>query len=645
MQTTDALWKVYQALTRREYHYKVVIDDVDYLEDKLISIKTSAVICPSNALTIGNVVARKFSLSVRPTATPIPKMASAFLYVAMNGASGYTAWLPQGKFYVDTRVESEGRINLEAYDKVLMMEAPFIQTEVMADFPMLMIDALNIICTRLDIVLANPEAIRGDFYIEYPTDLTMRQVAGNIADAHCGNFVMDADGKLRLLILATGEPVATVSCKSFELTNRVIGYDLLTMYYDDTHGFQAGIGIVEFVDKNAWATQAIADHVISVLAPYQHRPFRASKAYMAPEIQLGDTITINGENVVVFSKTTTYGVDITHELNAPGETELTHEFPYQGSYAKEIKQKVTLGESYYGNTISRANGFKVARSDGNSEIVLNSDLISMRQKVNGVLTDVLYFDPIAKVFKITSNVFIENMASAGALAALEIALGQTGSTNLVHNSAARDDINGYEITGSVVATEYDALSDLTEGKGYFTVNGIMEQALKLTPGVEHVASIRHINSNACTVKLLGASEYSVFQSAVHETEWSKTTITFTPDTTDFLLQIVGFELLITDILVATGTSELWRQSANELISLGVKITPLGVSITQSTEETKTIIDATGNKVIDINTGEVVAAYTKYGTVAKTVQSDGQISAGATRFIPSTDTMMCVINDS
>lgn len=67
---------------------------------------------------------------------------------------------------------------------------------------------------------------------------------------------------------------------------------------------------------------------------------------------------------------------------------------YVDSAIRAINGKVGLDQPYYGVTISREYGMKIARSDGMSEALFNSDVFAMRALIDGVMKDRIYFDPI-----------------------------------------------------------------------------------------------------------------------------------------------------------------------------------------------------------------------------------------------------------
>lgn len=61
---------------------------------------------------------------------------------------------------------------------------------------------------------------------------------------------------------------------------------------------------------------------------------------------------------------------------------------------KIMDSVVNLDKAYYGVTVSEENGLTIERSDGASEALFNSDTFAMRAKIDGVMRNRIYFDPI-----------------------------------------------------------------------------------------------------------------------------------------------------------------------------------------------------------------------------------------------------------
>ena len=147
-----------------------------------------------------------------------------------------------------------------------------------------------------------------------------------------------------------------------------------------------------------WATQETANGILAALRGHSYQPFSVSGALVDLALELGDIVTAGpaGDTVSgpVFSIDITAGGLEQAEISAPGEAEIDHEYPYADYVDRSLKRKVGLNTAYYGVTISRQKGLEIARSDGMSEALFNSDVFSMRAKIDGVMKDRIYFDPV-----------------------------------------------------------------------------------------------------------------------------------------------------------------------------------------------------------------------------------------------------------
>lgn len=474
MQTKPVYWDAYYASPTKTTEYKVMVGAEEYLNENLYPMTVTAALCSDDALSIGNVISRKLELSIAPKATVIPKMANVDVYMRFNGVDGPTVWVPKGKFFIDTRKKGSNRLDLTCYDAVLKMEKPFLEDGPVPDFPMPMTDATAVICTRLGLTLDNPAAISSSLSIEYPNEMTMREVAGHIASANGGNFIITESGKLRLVVPAASASVETVSHKAFDEINDARTFSRITMYYDSENFYTAGNDTGdELIISNPWATQAMCDHVLTLLGGYVHLPFSCAGAYINPVVELGDRVTLGSFVGTVMTSTVQMGASIVWNVGAPGDTALEHEYPYEGTYSRAIANKMSLNSAYYGVNISRQNGLKIEKSDGSSQLLLNSDVLKWQVKVLGNMVDRLYFDAVAGDLKyngkfgveaiealkaeidvVISNTTITNILSAGNADIAQLTVDRLETSQKVQKYLASDtsDVNYIRIQGK--GTEY-----------------------------------------------------------------------------------------------------------------------------------------------------------------------------------------------
>lgn len=116
------------------------------------------------------------------------------------------------------------------------------------------------------------------------------------------------------------------------------------------------------------------------------------------------------------------------DCGLPGESAEEDEYPYEGPVTRSLAKKVSTGKPYYGVSISRQSGLVVDRSDGAAETVLNADTFAMRAKDDsGQMRDCIYFDALARRYRITGQVEIDGAmiaesmyADMGAIADLTV---------------------------------------------------------------------------------------------------------------------------------------------------------------------------------------------------------------------------------
>jgi hypothetical protein len=402
MRTFSTLWQAYRADTTPSWYYdiKCLIDSVEYTGAEIFGFGKSGGLI-SDDFSLGNCVSQAFSITVsEKSGVTIPKNAKVEPYVRITGDAGDTAWYRLGVYYIDTRARLDGgKLKFGCYDRMLFADVPFLTGgETLGDYPMPMDTAMTRIYTALGCTLDARCTISHTLTIEYPNDMTMRQVLGMIASAHGGNFCITDEDYLRLVIPGYGSVIAAIDGSNATATikgTEAITYDSVAMIYTDDGAYlESGVTKLQTLDiTNYWATQAMCDAVRGVIAGFTYTPYTANAADLDPAIELGDHITIDGVNCNVW--TWAWNNRLYCDITVPGSSDTTtSEFGYTGTLTQAIAKKVTLGASYFGTSISRASGIKIARSDGSSEAIFNSTVFAMRALVNGTMTDKIYFDPV-----------------------------------------------------------------------------------------------------------------------------------------------------------------------------------------------------------------------------------------------------------
>lgn len=446
MRTFDALWIAYRAETTPTwvYQYKALINGLTYTEAEIWGFSKTGSLAP-DSFGIGNCPIQQLTLSVTAkTEITIPRNAQAEIQVQITGATGTTLWHSLGVFFIEARKTlAGGKLEFECLDRMAFTDVPFLTDgENTANYPMLMSIAMTRIYTRLGTTLDARCTVSSTMAIEYPNDLTMRQVMAFIALAHGGNFCITEADKLRLVIPGySGSPLAVITGSNAMKTyigNGAITWDSLAMIYTEAGAYyESGTTfLAELEVTMPWATQAMCNAVHAILNGYTYSPYAADQADLDPAIELGDYITIDGVPCNVWSWTWNNRLYCDIRVPSYSDTSIS-EFGYTGTLAAAISRKVTLGASYFGTVISRAEGLKISRSDGTSEVILNSLTMAMRALKEGTMVDKLYFDPVRGIFVFDGEVMVGAQTLAATLAGItaSVAAVSGGGSNFILNSA------------------------------------------------------------------------------------------------------------------------------------------------------------------------------------------------------------------
>ena len=403
--------------TQHSVEWKIVIDGTTYgMGDISADLggghslpKLNRCLFTGSTPTIGGCCAATFECSIFEESANIPRMATVVPSYRISNGTLTSEWIQLGVFYIDTRSydKAAGALSLYCYDAMLKADGingqTYAELSSFDEWPQSMADVVDDIADIMGVEVDSRTSIHtGDGYnVNYTNDLTMREVLGYIAVAHCGNWCITPAGKLRLVPITGGSESLNLGSNAVVLksSDELAAYSGVTVYGDDGSAYDAGTDSgMTIVADCPWATQDTADGMLSDIRGYHYQPYTIQGAFPDLALELGDFVTAGLPDDTVtgpcFSINITCEVLETAEISAPGEAEVDHEYPYTNYVDRSLKRKVGLGQAYYGVTISRQNGLEIKRSDGASEVIFNSDLFTMRALVNGVMQDRIYFDPI-----------------------------------------------------------------------------------------------------------------------------------------------------------------------------------------------------------------------------------------------------------
>lgn len=178
---------------------------VAYGQDKIVAATINASLM-ERASTIGNCTAKRLTVTFRNPGE-IPRMARLRVQFRLNGGTSATrtSWIEKGIFFVDTRSEGNGIIELTAYDAMLKADQPYVQSGEQDDWPQFDTDIVDAICARIGVELdpRTQAILTRNYQIQYPGfgdgAYTMRDILGFIGQAYAGNWYINDINKLMLV--------------------------------------------------------------------------------------------------------------------------------------------------------------------------------------------------------------------------------------------------------------------------------------------------------------------------------------------------------------------------------------------------------------------------------------------------------------
>lgn len=404
MQSVSSLYRDIFADAVHTVEWRVNVGGTVYGQDKLICNVGGGDSRPTlgrqllsgSEPTAGECIAATFSCAIFEASSAVPRMAAVVPAYRLVLGSQVSEWITLGTFYIDTRTvdKATGALSLSCFDRMLIADGAggkrYADVTGFSTWPQSMAAVTAEIASIMGVGLDSRNVIRsgGGYMVDYPNDLTMREVLGYIAAAHGGNFCITPGNALRLVPLTGGTDTLDLGANAAGLKTApgLSAWSGVTVYWDDEEAWEAGddTGRRLVVDC-PWATQATADGLLAAIRGSSYQPYSADGAIIDLALELGDIVTVGlpGETVSgpVFSIRITGGALEQADIEAPGEAEVDHEYPYSSYVDRSLKRKVTLGASYYGTTISKDRGLVVERTNGTDvegSVTLNADELVFR---------------------------------------------------------------------------------------------------------------------------------------------------------------------------------------------------------------------------------------------------------------------------
>lgn len=215
---------VWENLVAQDGHWfetRVRINNVTYAQSQIMSMSINYRLFTQSQPSVGGCLAGELNIKMLAPSASIPRMAKVEPFVRVTNGVTTSDWMPQGKFWIDTRETTNNDDNLPiltltCYDAMLKSEGDFPSTT--QSYPRSDINVVKEIAKAMGLQ-SSINATTGidsrtislmtrGYSIGLPIGYSMREVLSNIAAMYAANWVMNYDGKL-LLVAINGIPPET----------------------------------------------------------------------------------------------------------------------------------------------------------------------------------------------------------------------------------------------------------------------------------------------------------------------------------------------------------------------------------------------------------------------------------------------------
>lgn len=327
MHETSSTYKAIAAAPH-DTEVKAVIDGVEYGIESMVAASISAKVFGYEAPSVGNCVSRTLNMEILAPQTEIKENAEIAFYARIVNDTAASEWLKKGVFYVNTRSKNltddgtEISTVIKAFDAFTKAKVKFAETFA---FPAKDKNVVAEVAKTMGVKMKCK--LSQGYTIEVPSDdLTQKDALAYIAGMYAGSFVITDDGALDLIPLAKGTPTE-LTAGSVSKGDKLTAITQVIAHKMDGTEYTAGTGTGRVLHVDTpWATQAVADYVLSCVSGYEYQTYSAQDALADPALELGDTITIGGATEAVYRHDVTFTPGIVSYIAAPPAKEADHQY-------------------------------------------------------------------------------------------------------------------------------------------------------------------------------------------------------------------------------------------------------------------------------------------------------------------------------
>ena len=321
-----------------------ILVDKSTAEDVIVSMNTYSSLFSEDMPVAGECVASEFSATILKPKADIPRMSRVIPYVRLCNGEKKSEWIQKGVYYIDRHSysgEETELMQIHGFDAMLFSEADFPSSD--EEWPRTDIDVVRDIALDMGVTVdpRTVDIMNKGYMVQYPAEYSQREILGYLASMYAGSFVMTETGELRLIQLngISDSIDLDKSITKFTKVERFAPYSKIIISITDELFYEAGDYTGRTLTISCpWGTQEMAENILAYLGGYSYQPFTAEGAILDPAAELGDGISVNGVNAVMYRIDTTFNSNCSAIVSAPFDEQINYEFPYESKLNREIKR-------------------------------------------------------------------------------------------------------------------------------------------------------------------------------------------------------------------------------------------------------------------------------------------------------------------
>lgn len=261
------------------------------------------------------------------------------------------------------------------------------------------------------------------------------------------------------------------------------------LWVDDNNCYQSGNDTGTVIEQDCpYASQQMADNLLSALRGYQYQPLDANGAKLTPIAELGDGITVNGLYTQLAYQNIRFSSGEVVDVSAPGSNETLHEYKTEGETTKWFSHQIAETRSEIIKTseeITLLIDNEIQGLSSQFTVQLGQIRAELTDEINGLSASVdLKFDGLEASFEDEINGLSADfdVKLNGLQANFEDEINGLSSTLNVKidgiEASLEDEINGLS---SSINLQIDSITSTVQGQGgqisqiQQTVTGISSQ--------------------------------------------------------------------------------------------------------------------------------------------------------------------------